>query len=157
MIDLIGGEARIPNPALRPFEPVVGAWRTTGTHPLVPGTTFHGRASFDWQDGGAFLVVRTEIDEPEIPSGVAVIGSNGDGGDGAFVMIYFDERTVSRVYDVTMAGDVMTWRRDDPGFKQRFTLTIEDGGGRMVGRGEMARDGGDWEDDLALTYVREPV
>ena len=154
MTSLIGPEARIPNPALQLFKSVVGEWRTTGTHPLVPGTTFHGRASFEWQDGGAFLVMRTEIDEPEIPSAVAVIGSNGDAADGSFVMLYFDERSVSRVYDVTMSGDVMTWQRDDPGFRQRFTLTIEDGGDRMVGRGDMARDGGDWEDDLALTYVR---
>ncbi len=35
-------EASIPNPALTAFGVLVGAWNTVGTHPLVPGTTFHG-------------------------------------------------------------------------------------------------------------------
>lgn len=52
----IGSEAQRPNPTLEPFEPLIGEWRTTGKHPLVPDTTFHGRASFSWIEGGAFLV-----------------------------------------------------------------------------------------------------
>ncbi|HEY0807122.1 MAG TPA: hypothetical protein VGD84_18790 [Pseudonocardiaceae bacterium] len=50
----IGSEALIPNPALRPFAALVGEWRTTGTHPYVPDTIFHGRASFAWHEGGAW-------------------------------------------------------------------------------------------------------
>ena len=46
------------------------------------------------------------------------------------------------------------WRRDEAGFAQRNTITIEDGGARLTGRGEMSRDGGEWEDDLSLTYDR---
>jgi len=71
----IGRRALQPNPALEPLTPLVGEWRTTGTHPLLPGTTFHGRTSFAWHEGGAFVVMRSEIDEPEIPDGVALIGS----------------------------------------------------------------------------------
>ena len=72
----IGPEAQRSNPALEQLAPLVGQWRTTGTHPLVPGTTFHGRTSFEWHEGGAFVVMRAEIDEPEIPSAVAVVGSD---------------------------------------------------------------------------------
>ena len=45
-----------PNPALKPLTFLVGTWNTVGTHPLVPGTTFHGRTTFDCLEGGAFLI-----------------------------------------------------------------------------------------------------
>jgi hypothetical protein len=50
----IGPEAQRPNPAREPLTPLVGQWRTTGTHPLIPDTTFHGRTSFEWHEGGCF-------------------------------------------------------------------------------------------------------
>ncbi|GAB3939099.1 hypothetical protein [Micromonospora vulcania] len=149
---MTGSEALIPNPALRPFEVLVGEWRTTGTHPMVPDTTLHGRTSFSWHDGGAFLLMRSEMDESEIPSGVAVFGS--DDAAATFVMIYFDQRGVSRKYDVTLTGNQLVWARDEAGFAQRNTLVIDEGGSRMVGIGEMSRAGGDWERDLSLTYER---
>lgn len=152
MTSPIGNEALIPNPALKPFEALVGEWQTTGTHPYVPGTTFHGRMSFAWHEGGAFLIMRSEIDEPEIPSGVAVFGS--DDAAKTYSMLYFDERGVSRKYEVTMTANRMTWRRDEAGFAQRSSIEIGDDGNTMVSKGEMSRDGAAWEDDLSLTYVR---
>ena len=149
-MELIGSEARKPNPALKPFEPLIGEWRTTGTHPLVPDKTFHGRVSISWIEGGAFLIWRSEIDEPEIPNGTAIFGS--DDAEGTFSMLYFDERGVSRKYGVTISGDLMTWSRDDPKFRQRMTLTI--GADRIVSKGEMSREGKPWESDLELTYER---
>ena len=44
-------EASIPNPLLKPLGMLTGTWNTVGTHPLVPGTTFHGRTSFEWLEG----------------------------------------------------------------------------------------------------------
>ncbi len=148
----IGSEAQRPNPELEPLTPLVGGWRTTGTHPLVPGTTFHGRTSFEWHEGGAFVLMRSEIDEPEIPSGVAVIGS--DDAAGTFTMIYFDERDVSRRYTVEAADGEVSWHRDEAGFAQRMVFTIAADGSRLGGRGTMSHDGGPWEDDLQLTYER---
>ena len=148
----IGPEAQKPNPALQPLTPLIGEWRTTGTHPLVPGTTFHGRTSFAWHEHGAFLLMRSEIDEPEVPSGVAIVGSDDEAG--TFTMIYFDERDISRRYLVEVGDGTVSWHRDEAGFAQRMTLTIEEGGDRLVAQGRMARDGGEWEDDLQLTYER---
>ncbi|HET9847535.1 MAG TPA: hypothetical protein VFR68_03125 [Candidatus Dormibacteraeota bacterium] len=152
MTSMVGNEALVPNPALRSFEALVGEWRTTGTHPQVPGTTFHGRTSFAWHEGGAFLIMRSEIDEPEIPSGVAIFGS--DDATASYFMLYFDERGVSRKYHVTMTGNVMTWWRDEPSLSQRATLTINQGGTGMIMKGEMSRDGGAWEEDLSLRYAQ---
>ena len=69
-------------------------------------------------------------------------------------MLYFDERGVSRKYDVTMTGDQLKWWRDEPSFSQRVTIVIEDNSNKMVSTGEMSREGAAWEQDLALTYVR---
>ncbi len=149
---MIGNEARKPNPALKELEPLIGVWNTVGTHPLVPGKTFHGKTSFQWIEGGAFLLIRSEIDEPEIPSGIAVFGS--DNGTGELFMSYFDERDVSRKYDVAIEGNVVRWWRDSPDLSQRMVLTISDDGKTMHSQGEMSRDGGSWELDLQLTYSR---
>ncbi|SDZ23399.1 hypothetical protein SAMN05660209_05124 [Geodermatophilus africanus] len=148
----IGPEAQRPNPALEPLEPLLGNWRTTGTHALVPGTTFHGRTSFAWHEGGAFVLMRSEIDEPEIPSGVAVIGS--DDAAGTLTMIYFDERNISRRYTVEVGDGEVSWHRDEAGFAQRMVFIVASDGSRLDAKGTMSHDGGPWEDDLQLTYER---
>src|SRR3954452_5357731 len=94
----IGPGAQRRNSALEPLTPLLGDWRTTGTHPLVPGTTFHGRTSFGWHEGGAFGVMRSGIEGQETPKGVAVVGSAD--APGPFPMLYFDERDISRRYTV---------------------------------------------------------
>jgi hypothetical protein len=148
----IGAEALRPNPALGPLAPLLGEWRTTATHPLVPGTTFHGRTSFAWHEGGAFVLMRSEIDEPAVPSAVAVIGS--DDAAGTLTMLYSDERAVSRRYTVEVGDGQVSWHRDEAGFAQRMVLTLAADGSRLDARGTMSRDGGPWEDDLQLAYER---
>ncbi|MBO0778472.1 MAG: hypothetical protein J2P37_06540 [Ktedonobacteraceae bacterium] len=148
----IGSEAFIPNPALASFKVLVGEWQTIGSHPYLPGITLHGRTTFDWLFGGAFLIMHSEIDDPNIPSGVAIFGSDDMAKN--YFQLYFDERGVSRKYDVTMTGDQLKWWRDEPSFSQRVTIVIEDNGNKMESQGEMSREGAAWEKDLALTYVR---
>ena len=149
---IIGAEALIPNPALVPLAFLIGEWRSAGTHPLVPGKSLEGRASFAWHEGGAFLIMRAEIDEPRFPSGVALIGS--DDAAGTFAMIYSDERGVSRHYEVIVGDGTMTWRRDDPAFSQTATITVGEGGDTMVSTGRMSEKGGAWVDDLSQVYTR---
>lgn len=148
---VIGAEAAVPNPALQVLGFLVGEWRTEGAHPMLPGKTLHGRTTFAWCDGGAFLVMRSEIDEPEVPSGIAYFGTDQDAHECS--MLYFDERGVSRRYLCALRSDEWHWWRNTPEFSQRFTARVVDGGRRMVGRGEMNR-GERWEDDLQLTYSR---
>ena len=69
-------EASIPNPALKPSSVLIGNWNTTGTHPLIPDTILHGRTWFEWLENGAFLMMCSEIDEPGVPSGIAIFGSD---------------------------------------------------------------------------------
>jgi len=145
-------EASIPNPALKPFSVLIGNWNTTGTHGLLPDTILHGRASFEWLENGAFLMWRSEIDDPRIPSGIAIIGS--DDSTGEFFMLYFDERGVSREYEVSLHENIWKWWRNVPGFFQRYEGAIVDGGNTIIGKGEFSKDGSSWEKDLDLTYRR---
>ncbi len=147
-----GNEAAKPNPTLEPLSVLVGTWNTVGTHPLVPGKTFHGRTSFDWLEGGAFLIMHSQIDEPEIPSGIAVFGCDDTTGECS--MLYFDERAVSRKYEVSLRDNLWKWWRDAPGFSQRFTGAIAADGRTIHSTGELSRDGANWEPDLQLTYTR---
>ncbi len=145
-------EASIPNPALKPFSILVGQWNTTGKHPKFPGVTAHGRTIFEWLEGGAFLIMYSEIDEPGIPSGIAIFGS--DESTEECYMLYFDERGVSRKLEATLQDNVWKWWRNAPGFSQRFTGMIVDDGDTIIGNGELSRDGATWEKDLDLTYKR---
>ncbi len=145
-------EAAKPNAALQALSVLIGTWNTVGTHPLVPGTTFHGRTSFEWIEGGAFLIMHSEIDEPQIPSGIAIFGTDDTTGECS--MLYFDERGVSRRYEVSIKDNVWKWWRNTPEFSQRFNGTIAPDGRTIVGRGELSRDGENWERDLQLTYTR---
>src|SRR4051794_18117419 len=67
MASPIGREAQRPNPALLPLVPLLGRWRTTGMHRLIPGTTLHGRTSLSGTKAVRFVLMRSEIDKPEDP------------------------------------------------------------------------------------------
>jgi hypothetical protein len=148
----VKSDAAIPNPKLDALAPLLGTWATTGRHPYVPDTIFHGRWSFEHIEGGAFVLLRSATDEPEIPDGVAVFGSE-DASD-TLSMLYFDQRGVSRRYEASMKDGVFRWWRDAPGFSQRFTCTMAPDGRTMEARGELSRDGSTWEADLSLSYTR---
>ena len=141
------------NPRLQALAVLVGEWATVGTHPMLPGKTFHGHASFTWLESGAFLLFHSHIDEPEIPNGVAILGTDDSNPD-AGAMLYFDVRNVSREYRWTTSSNVWTWSRDEPGFSQRIVLTIAKDGLRIEAKGQMSRNGKSWEPDLQLTYTR---
>jgi hypothetical protein len=145
-------KAAVPNPLLEPFESLIGQWETVGDHPYLPGIVLHGRTSFLWIEDGAFLMMHSENDEGKIPSGIAIVGS--DDASRQLFMLYFDERKVSRKYEVSFEEKVLKWWRDDPSFSQRFACKISDDGDTMVGKGEMCKNGTAWEKDLELTYKR---
>jgi hypothetical protein len=146
----IGANALVPNPSLQKLQFLIGEWRTTGSHPMVPDAELRGRTSFAWHEGGAFLIIRSQVDAPKFPDGVAIIGS--DDSAGTFAMVYFDERGTSRLMDVTVGERTLTWRHDNSHFAQSLTITAE--GDRLVSKGLMSKDGGPWTDDLSQMFER---
>ena len=97
-------------------------------------------------------MMRSKIDDPRFPSGIAIFGS--DDSAEAYFMLYFDERGVARKYEVTLHDNIWKVWRNAPGFSQRYTGTIVDGGNTIIGKGELSKDGSSWEQDLDLTYTR---
>jgi hypothetical protein len=69
-------------------------------------------------------------------------------------MLYFDERGVSRKYDVSFEDNVLKWQRRGTDFSQLYTLTISDNGRTIFGKGEISKDDSVWEKDLDLTFTR---
>ena len=145
-------KAQISNPALNQFQKLVGDWKTSSTHPSLPGKIVNGRSSFNWIEGGAFLVWHSEMNEEQFPNGIAIFGS--DDATGEWFMLYFDERKVSRKYEVSCQNNVLTWWRNAPGFSQRYTWTFTDSDDTIIGKGELSKNGTTWEGDLDQTFTR---
>jgi hypothetical protein len=142
------------NRALATLDRIIGTWDVTGSHPYFPGRTLRGRATFERIEGGAFVRMHSKMEDPEIPEGVAIFGT--DDAENACTMLYFDVRGVARKYDVAIREDGFTWSREAPApqFAQRFTVTIAKDGRTMESAGLMKKDGQTWEPDLRLSYVR---
>jgi hypothetical protein len=137
------------DPTLEPFDALIGTWATEATHPLFEGVV-PGSITFEWFEGGHFLVERSHNDHELFPDAICVIGAP-EGGAG-LVMEYFDSRGVRRTYRVSLDDGVLRMWRDDPGFAQRFCATL--GHNQFEGRWQLARTPGDWQDDLSVTYRR---
>jgi hypothetical protein len=137
------------DPTLEPFDALIGTWATEATHPefdaVVPGGT-----TFEWFEGGHFLVQRSHNEHELFPDAISVIGAP-EAGDG-LVMEYFDSRGVRRTYGLSLDDGVLHIWRDDPAFAQRFSAQL--GHTTFEGRWQLATTPGDWQDDLKVTYLR---
>jgi hypothetical protein len=137
------------DPVLEPFDALIGTWATVATHPefdaVVPGTV-----TFEWLEGGRFLIQRSRSEHEQFPDSISVIGAP-ESGDG-LVMEYFDSRGVRRTYSVSLVDGVLHIWRDAPGFDQRFSATLVPDS--FEGLWQLARTSGEWRDDLKVTYRR---
>jgi hypothetical protein len=140
------------NPALAPLDRAIGTWTVKGSHPFLPGRTLPGRVTYERIEDGAFIRMHSKMDDPEFPEGVAIFGTDGE--DETCTMLYFDSRTVARRYSVTFHEDGYTWSRESPTLAQRFRVTFGEDGRTMEVKGQMKKDGGDWEPDLSLSCTR---
>lgn len=140
-----------PNPALKDMEVLVGDWEMQGAHPRLPDPV-RGHASFAWIEEGAFLLWQTHFEQPLPPDAISIISR--DETTGAYSVLYFDERGVSRVYEMSLEGGVWKTWRNAPGFLQRTTGTISADRNTIKIHGELSKDGSNWEQDLNLTYTR---
>ena len=137
------------DPELEPFDALIGTWDTEATHPMFDGVV-PGSATFEWLDGGRFLIERSRNDHESFPDAISIIGAP-EAGDG-LVMEYFDSRGVRRTYGVSLDDGVLRIWRDHPGFDQRFSATL--GPDAFEGQWQLAETPGHWQDDLKMTYRR---
>jgi hypothetical protein len=129
--------------AVRQLESLVGEWSIAG------GV---GAASFEWLEGGRFLIQRWRSEPPEFPDGIAIFGEDAESG--SLVQHYFDSRGVARRYGTSLEDGVWKLWRDDPDFAQRFSGTLSADGSEISGAWEIAKDRVTWEHDFDITFRR---
>jgi hypothetical protein len=137
------------DPALEPFDALVGTWATEATHRLVDAVV-PGIVTFEWLEGGHFIVQRSRNEHESFPDAMCVIGAPEAGS--RLVMEYFDSRGVRRTYGVSLDDGVLRLWRDAPGFDQRFSATLAPA--TFEGLWQLAETPGDWQDDLKVIYRR---
>jgi hypothetical protein len=139
---------------------LVGHWTTEATHPQRPGAVILGSSTFEWLDGGQFVIFRSHYEHADFPDAVSILGDT----DG-FRMHYFDSRGIYRLYDLTIDDDgwsiamgrqapTGSFAASDAPFSQRVTYTLADADRRMAGNGQLSHDDRSWDDDLQITYRR---
>jgi hypothetical protein len=138
------------DPALEPFDVLIGTWDTEATHPMFEGAVVPGSVVYEWLEGGKFLIQRSHNEHEKFPDAISVIGApeNGEG----LVMEYFDSRGVRRTYRIAIEAGVLRVWRDHPGFDQRMEATLAPDG--FEAQYQLARAPGDWHDDLRVIYRR---
>ncbi len=139
------------DPLLAPFDALIGTWSTGAKHRLVDEVV-PGSATFEWLEGGHFVVLRSHNDHELFPDAICVIG-RPESGEG-LVLEYFDSRGVRRTYAVSLEDGVLRWWRNDPGFDQRSYATIGPDSFEFVA--QIAETPGEWQDDLRTIYRRRP-
>jgi hypothetical protein len=137
------------DPALEPFDALIGTWTTEARHRLMDAVV-SGHTTYEWLEGGRFLIQRSHSDHESFPDGISVIGAPED-GDG-LVMEYFDSRGVRRTYDISLVDGVLRIWRDHPGYEQRFSARIAPD--EYEGVFELAEAPGEWKQDMRVTYRR---
>ena len=137
------------DPSLEPFDALIGTWATEADHRAVDDIVT-GSVTFEWLEGGHFLVQRSHNDHELFPDAIWVIGApeNGDG----LVMEYFDSRGVRRTYGTSIEDGVWRMWRDHPGFDQRFSAKL--GPDVFEGVFQLAETPGDWQVDMKVDYRR---
>jgi hypothetical protein len=146
------------HPVLDHLAMLMGEWETGATHQAWPGTVVHGRATFEWLEGGTFLIWRAHYDHPDLPDSIVIMGCDATGDlanpGGGCSLHYFDQRGVTRLYHLSAEAGVWRFWREAPGFSQRFTGTLSADRRTIDGVAELSRDGVTWEQDLLITYKR---
>jgi hypothetical protein len=137
------------DPDIELFDALVGTWDTEAKHVAVDEVV-SGNVTFEWLEGGHFLVQRSHVDHELFPDAICVIGAP-ETGEG-LVMEWFDSRGVRRTYDVSLNDGVWRWWREASEFDQRFSATL--GRDSFEGLSELAETPGDWREDMRVTYRR---
>ena len=141
--------------ALESLDVFVGEWSMTASFEPGAADAPRARTTFDWLPGKRFLVQRWEVEHPDAPDGIAVIGFDADAA--SLVQHYFDSRGVARKYAMTFADRVWTLERHASSaedFSQRFIGTFTDDDNTINGRWDISTDGSNWNPDFNLIYTR---
>ena len=145
-----------PNPALKPLEGLVGDWEMEISNasflPRPSDIVKGGLVSFEWVQDGAFLAIRMGDKPPGPPQALWLISR--DDSTPNYTVLYYDARSVSRVYEMSFSEWVWKMWREAPGFWQRYEGRVSQDGQTITARWEKSSDGSLWEHDFDVTYTK---
>jgi hypothetical protein len=144
-----------PNPTLIDLEIFAGDWKMELSNASFlpdPSDTMTGHVSFDWLEGGAFLIMYMGNPSAGTPDAIWLISRDESASN--YTVLYYDTRKVSRVYEMSFSDG--TWRmwRHAPTFSQRFEGKLSQDGNTITARWEKSSDGFTWEHDFDVAYTR---
>lgn len=140
------------NAALRRLDALIGGWNVEVTFPGDPSTVIRGQTTFEWLEGGYFLVERSSAERDDFPQSHQIIGC--DDVNEAYSVLYSDSRGVARLYQMSLDDGVWKQWRNAPGFSQRFTGTFSGDGNTIRCFWENSTDGSSWALDFHMTYIK---
>lgn len=143
------------NSALKDLEVLIGHWDMELSNAEFlpdPSTKVRGHANFEWIEDGDYLVMRQGDKTAGPPYSTSIIGR--DEAEETYHMLYVDDRGVSRIYKMSLAGNEWRQWRESAGFSQRFRGSISADGNTISASWEKSYDGETWEHDFDVLYVR---
>jgi hypothetical protein len=148
-------ESHAVNPALAPIQVLIGEWdmEMSNTSFLPnPSDTARGHVTFEWVQGGAFLMMRMGGKPADSQHALWLVGRDESSAD--YKVFYYDTRRVSRIYEMSWTAGVWKMWRQAPGFWQRFEGKFSKDLNRINAYWEKSTDGSDWEHDFDQTFTR---
>jgi len=139
------------NKGLKALQPLIGEWDYTiynawfleSMDTKLVGKTFFERLH------DSFLVMRGAFDG--LPDDVCVIGYSD--AKEKYELFYYDQRGVSRIFDMEFDGKHWSYSREDKDFYQRFTAEVSED--KITAITEASEDQGKtWRKDFNIDYVR---
>jgi len=143
------------NPALQKFEQFIGSWEMEIFNAsFLPDAqaTIKASASFEWFEEGEFLIFRQGQKNKGTPWAIWFIGHDKDAPN--YTVLYMDDQSSSRVYEMSFENTLWKVWRNGPGFRQRFTGAVNQEQKIISGNWERSVDGENWEHDFGLTYKK---
>lgn len=145
-----------PNPALKPLEGLAGDWEMELSNasflPRPSDRVKGGPVLIEWVQDGAFLAMRMGDKSSGPPQALWLISR--DDSTPNYTVLYYDARSVSRVYEMSFSEGVWKMWREAPGFWQRYEGTVSKDGKTITAHWEKSSDGSRWEHDFDVTYTR---
>ena len=144
-----------PNPALKDLDVFVGDWAMELSNAsFLPSSsdTVRGQVSFEWLEGGAFLVLYMGNKPPGTPDALWLISR--DESTPNYVVLYYDTRKVSRVYEMSFSNGAWKMWRNSQSFSQRFEGKFSDDGNTITAHWQKSSNDSIWEHDFDVTYTR---
>jgi hypothetical protein len=141
-------------PRVKELETLIGNWNWTMSNAWFLDsleTRVVGTASFEWIEN-AFVLWRFKLGTSDVPESVSVIGYSSP--TERFELFYYDNRGVSRIFEMRFDGKHWSMLREDPDFYQRFTAQVN--GDTIVAAWDASEDKGKtWRKDYDVLFIKD--